>query len=95
MRSVGENLEQITMNLFVVRTQAGFNKALEVVLGRKYKKNEFEGCFYGSDICYPKNYPSIVEITTGYHGYIYPVVQVLDKDKLSEMLTRQFENQQK
>lgn len=67
----------------VVRTQAGFKKAL-----KRYKKDKSTSEHFG----YPTSYPSLVVFSVGYQGYHYtearcfPINDILSAVKKSEAL---------
>ncbi len=56
------NVEAVTHNTFVVRTQAGFRQALKA-WGGKVKGDTIHD--------WPTAYPSLVTFTVGYCGYHY------------------------
>lgn len=63
------NMVRISDGIYLVRTQAGFKRAL---------KAEFSGDYRGWKLIaarhtegYPKSYPSVVSLSIGYRGYTF------------------------
>lgn len=72
------NLERVTADLYVVRTQAGFAKALK-------EFNEDRGYEAHG---YPRSYPALAHFTTDYAGYHYIQVHCWPISKIAEVCAR-------
>lgn len=77
------NVTRIAHGMYIVRTQAGFRKAIK------------DACFSDIHVSetdnYPKVYPSLVSITNGYKGSWYPQVRCIALDDLKDKLREQAE----
>lgn len=73
-----QNMKRIKDGVYVVRTQAGFKRAVKTYLGycpeHDYIRN------------YPTQYPALVVLNEGYQGYHYLEVSVLHFNELHEIL---------
>lgn len=58
-----ENIVCISENIFIVRTQAGYKKAVNSVFGTKIEREE-----YLNKTPFPKEYPALVILNTVYGG---------------------------
>lgn len=72
------NMERVTEDLYIVRTQAGFRKALKEFNGERYEKH------FG----YPRSYPALAHFTTDYAGYHYIQVHCWPVSKIAEVCAR-------
>jgi hypothetical protein len=77
------NVTCVANGMFIVRTQAGFRKALKCVCDDPSTLKEVPN--------YPKSYPALVSISVGYCGYEYMHVNVVPLDKLKDKLREQAE----
>lgn len=69
------NMEYLANGLYIVRTQAGFRKAVRDYYGRNVKGCELKG--------YPVRYPSLVALSDGYCGYHYVQANCIPLDSVS------------
>jgi hypothetical protein len=71
MDNLSPNFHRVAPGVYIVRTQAGFRKALKKFLGESYAEMK-------SDLVgYPKEYPSMVFFSNGYKGYFFPVAKCI------------------
>lgn len=75
------NMEALGQGFYIVRTQAGFRKALKHEL-------DLKGGQVSSTDNFPKFYPALVHITFGYRGYHFPEVSVAHLGDLREAIER-------
>lgn len=73
-------MHRVGSGIYIVRTQAGFRRALKTYLGEDYKGMVKD--VYG----YPTSYPSIVFFYLDYRGYHYPVARCMPLNELRAAL---------
>lgn len=65
-----KNMKHVSGGYYIVRTQAGFRSALkDYVSGTDISWRNLDS--------YPRRYPSIVHLSTGYRGYLYVEVDCI------------------
>ena len=74
------NMHRVASGVYIVRTQAGFKRALKIYLGESY--SEMKGDLEG----FPKEYPSIVFFSTLYRGCHYPSARCIPLKELRAAL---------
>lgn len=73
------NFEHLGGGHYTVRTQAGFKQALR----------HFHAPYDAEDVRgYPSSYPSLIHISTAYHGYHYTVVDSISINSLLKSIAR-------
>jgi hypothetical protein len=75
-----ENLKHVGGPFYIVRTQAGFRRALKQFYGRV--PSRLEG--------YPVSYPSLVCFSTGYRGYHYARTDCMHVNDIVSALVASF-----
>lgn len=68
---------------YLVRTQAGLKKAIK----HYFDEDDAKMDVYG----YPKKYPALISLNTGYQGYWYIVVKQVHLNDLKKVLLDQGE----
>lgn len=79
MPIIRENMKYLGNGFYLVKTQAGFRKAIKHFNGESKETREVYS--------YPRTYPSIVHLSSGYRGYHYTSVGVLSVSTFMKRLT--------
>lgn len=74
------NMHRVSSGVYIVRTQAGFRKALKTYLGEDNKEQRKDL------VGYPSSYPSMVFFYMDYRGYHYPVARCVPLNDLRAAL---------
>lgn len=74
------NFKKLLSNLYFVRTQAGFKRALDEWSGREKGEHRLEISRY------PKKYPCMVTLSFGYRGYEYIEVSITPFKKMEKFI---------
>lgn len=77
------NMQPLGQGFYIVRTQAGFKAALK----RYFDEMPERDIIFN----WPKKYPALIALSTGYEGYHYPQVKVLPLGDLKAALKLQGE----
>lgn len=77
------NAVRIARGMYIVRTQAGFRKALKCECDDSHVRKKV--------FTYPRSYPALVSITIGYGGYEYMSVNWVPLDKVKAAMLEQGE----
>lgn len=64
-----ENMVKIASGIYLVRTEAGFRKALKEEFAEDY--GDWKWMLKNKVYSYPESYPSVVSLTVGYDGSTY------------------------
>ncbi len=72
------NFKKLLSNLYFIRTQAGFKRAVDEWSGREKGEHRLQLSRY------PKNYPCMVSLSFGYRGYDYIEVLVVPFKKMEK-----------
>ncbi len=79
-----DNLETVDFNFYKLKNQNGLKKLIKR-RGDWYLTNYKEAVRLGLT-GYPTRYPCLVRLSVSYHGFHYPDVIVLDKERLIKLL---------
>lgn len=75
------NYEKVQHGMYIVRTQAGFRKALREFWGSDPEEKQRPSSF-------PKSYPALVVFSNEYRGYHYVECNVIHLNDLKKVLEK-------